>query len=278
MPSLEHRPDRQGKPEKYRCVQRGTYGTSVCLVPAFLDHRPRFGELARRLGPAYPIYSLLTPKPSERPNHKVSLEALGAEGARVVCALQKDAPIHLVGYSTGALLAYEIARQLHERKKPVGAVCLLDYPVHTDYVPSLSSVVNSRLFRPVQEIPRFSFLQYLKCRIARLIRRAPELPTWTNLLTAEFRRDYLPYHQAAKQYRPQPSSIPLLLIRSNWEPGRWRMGSFEPSLGWRSVARGPLEIRHVPCSHEELLEESYAESVALILRHAIGAGTSPLRA
>ena len=58
-----------------------------------------------------------------------SLRALATHYADLILQMQPDGPHHLLGWSTGGILAQEIACQLQARHARVGVVCLLDaYP------------------------------------------------------------------------------------------------------------------------------------------------------
>ena len=88
-----------------------------------------YGLLARRLSGDRPVVGLQSPALTGEHARYPSLRALAAHYADLILQMQPDGPHHLLGWSTGGILAQEIACQLQARHARVGVVCLLDaYP------------------------------------------------------------------------------------------------------------------------------------------------------
>jgi amino acid adenylation domain-containing protein len=111
--------------------------------------------LADRLDPDRPFLGLQTPglAPGEKP--LASVEEIAARFVEAVLAVQPEGPWHLGGWSFGATVAFEMARQL-ERRGRVGCLALLDggvleAPPHTR--PRLANPLH--LARVLREVARF---------------------------------------------------------------------------------------------------------------------------
>lgn len=103
-------------------------------APVFVVH-PAGGiawcyrDLARTLAPARSVHGLQSPALDLAQALPDSIDALAADYAARVMALQPDGPVHLLGWSVGGILAQAMAVQLRALGREVGVLALLDaYP------------------------------------------------------------------------------------------------------------------------------------------------------
>ncbi|UXA69070.1 amino acid adenylation domain-containing protein [Xanthomonas prunicola] len=104
-------------------------------------------ELAAHLDAEIPVYALPWPDPLP-----VTLEALAAHMVALIQAVQPQGPYHLLGYSSGGLLAYAIAQHFGMHDQPVAFLGLLDCDC-PDRAPDplpLDEAVKQRLLTRVQ--------------------------------------------------------------------------------------------------------------------------------
>ena len=88
-----------------------------------------YGLLARQLEGSRPVIGLQSPALTGSHGPYVSLRALAAHYADLILQLQPTGTHHLLGWSTGGILAQEVACELQARGARPGVVCLLDaYP------------------------------------------------------------------------------------------------------------------------------------------------------
>ncbi|MFL6587283.1 MAG: amino acid adenylation domain-containing protein [Luteimonas sp.] len=88
-----------------------------------------YRDLARALAPARSVYGLQSPALDLSQALPGSIDALAAEYADRVVALQPDGPVHLLGWSVGGILAQAMAVRLRALGREVGVLALLDaYP------------------------------------------------------------------------------------------------------------------------------------------------------
>ncbi|MEV3991289.1 amino acid adenylation domain-containing protein [Streptomyces sp. NPDC049837] len=85
--------------------------------------------LARHLGEEYPLYGIQAPCVVADAPLPGSIEEIAADYIRMIKEVRPEGPYHLLGWSLGGLLAYEIAVQLRLAGDEVGLVANLDsYP------------------------------------------------------------------------------------------------------------------------------------------------------
>jgi arthrofactin-type cyclic lipopeptide synthetase C len=106
-------------------VRRTGTAPPLFAVPTGMADVTYAFELAAHLDADAPVYAL--PWPDVIPD---SMDALATHMVRLMRAVQPAGPYRLLGYSSGALLAYAIAQQLAEQDEPVDFVGMLDCEHH----------------------------------------------------------------------------------------------------------------------------------------------------
>lgn len=225
-----------------------------------------YGCLARRLGRGRRIFGLQYPDQDKDPIPALSLPEMAAIYVDALRRVQAKGPYHLVGYSLGGSVAYEMARQLRAAGDEVGLLVLIDAGNRDGLVTGLQRVarkLSGHLAR-MSEQPPWRWAAYLmgalrkegaRLRAGRLPRRfmvrspkplPPRLATLINetLLTALAGYDPPPYDGAIKLLRCTDS--------------RWG----KRGLGWEERARGGVEVYDLPTSHYLAISEPTAALVA----------------
>jgi hypothetical protein len=85
-----------------------------------------FTHLALRLPPDVPVYGIQAAGPGSPGTMPAEIETLAARYVDIVRSVDPDGPYYLGGYSSGAVVALEIARQLEAERRPVALVLALD--------------------------------------------------------------------------------------------------------------------------------------------------------
>jgi thioesterase domain-containing protein len=208
----------------------------------------------------------------------LSFEALAADYIAEIRAVQPEGPYHLGGYSSGGLIAFEIARQLAAAGQAVALVALLD-----SYAPSApgQAATRSEAVRNLAaSLPYWlrDLTQLERKQIwARVRRRRRAAQHGAAALTAA---DYLgednlaalpPRHrafidahwQALAAYQPQPYAGRVTLFRAQAQA---LSRAADPHKGWSALAQGGVDLREFPGSHRTLLSEPYAAGLASVLQ------------
>ncbi|MDB6017608.1 MAG: amino acid adenylation protein [Pedosphaera sp.] len=270
--------------------QEGFVGQSLLVAiqekgskpPLFLVHGAGGGmlwgytNLAMHLHPDQPVYGIES-RGMQGQKEFGRIEEMAAHYIAELRALQPNGPYFLGGYCFGGNVAYEMARQLHQRQESVAMVALFEAS------PIQGSYDRARWWRPrfafdfLQNV--FYWLRYLARLEAgdrrRIVRRrirsvmrgliwrlrhspiesAPidldafvdvsqipesELKLWRDHLRAMEGQASLPYAGRVTLFRTQRQPL-------------WC--SFDPKYGWHELAAGGVDVRMIPGAHETIFME-----------------------
>ena len=239
------------------------------LTPAFFVH-PAGGSvgayfsLARALGSERPFYALEGTGDDERQVDLIASNYLAA-----VRAVQPDGPYLLGGWSSGGVVAFEMARQLQECGADVALVVLLDsLPPGVggaDDTVSLLAGFAGNLGIPIDlvsdELLRSETMTQLKWLLDQA-HRSQVLPPDVGLddLRRRFEH-YLADIEAVRNYQPPAASVPLLLLRAADEDD-----VAEVVARWTQLSGNRLEVKEVPGDHVTMLRAPHVATLAEFLR------------
>lgn len=266
-------------------VNRGIDGER----PVFLVH-PTGGnvlcyrDLARRLGPARPIYALQDPGLEGDAGYD-SVEELAARHIAHIRPLAGDGPYYLAGWSSGGVVAFEIARQLLAQRCEVGLLALIDSVASDGAQPAprtdaelIGSIGRLLAFAAGVDAPDLAALEpsAAMARLRELAVAAGSLPPDAppermRRLFDVFRRNAA----AVRRYRPGPYPRRVLLLRATQplpEPVRdaaARQRGDSPELGWERVA--VVSRCDIPAHHLSIVHEPAAALVGARIRDALHA-------
>ena len=91
-----------------------------------------YADLTRNLDRDYPIYGLQSLGLDGKQSPLTSVEEMATHYIEAIEQFQPQGPYHLIGWSMGGLIAYEMAQKLQAKNKPVALLTLID-----SYVPTL---------------------------------------------------------------------------------------------------------------------------------------------
>jgi thioesterase domain-containing protein/acyl carrier protein len=239
-----------------------------------------YAPLARHMCPEQPFYGLQAKGLDDESQQNLTFENLAKDYLSEIRTLQAEGPYRLGGYSSGGLIAFEMACQLTEAGERVALVALLDSyaPASLGRVWRREALVNWLASFPYWLID-FAHLerQEILERLGRLLRVTR---WWHHAETASAfvgqsgltqmtprQQGFVQAHfQAAQAYQPRPYTGKVTLFRARAQA---RSRAFDPDKGWRALALGGVEIREIPGSHHTLLAEPYVGELARHLRQAL---------
>ncbi len=259
-------------------------GSPIVLFPGAGGSLLYFDDLARAMGPDVAVSGAdavgltgAAPMPTDIP----ALAAVYAADIRAVAASR--API-LVGHSFGALVAFEVARQLLDQGAAVAGLVVLD---------------NAAPGREADDdIEGRDWSRHIAVRIERLydidlrladhgstaeggewlagvLLRAGVLPPET---TSEFVRRYMSLYRAnvisAATYRPGavPLDLPIHVVRaSERDEALGNRDAAGPDLGWSAWSRQPVTTTVVNGTHITMLRPPNVGAVASAVHRAMRA-------
>ena len=219
-------------------------------------------HLAHYLGEDQPIYWL--------DHHGTSglavpdtVEEMAANYIAEIRTVQLHGPYYLIGYCIGALLMFEVARQLHAQGEEIGLLSLID-PVTPGNMPRTDKP-SALLRKPAAAGASFTqWLNYLCGQVPRRYRWLKRISKRTacDLWLRSGRR--LPVYWrdfycdeklslALGRYAPEPYTGSFVIFR---QPNNGT------EAGWREFARGEVDFQDTWVDHNELLEEPYVQILA----------------
>lgn len=231
-------------------------------------------QLAIHLGREQPLYAI-APHGLEGEALPASIEAMAAEHVALVRELRRAGPYRLGGHCNGALVAFEMARQLAAQGERVDRLVLVA-PVLLG--PGVTSPRNASLRAFMLAAARRA--RALAARIAARQPRGrgatPDVrPTGSDIGVASARRDAWTrvndeYARLMRAYQPlrYPGAMTIFQPRDDT-----RTPAPDPSQVWRPLA-DRVEVRQVPGAHLSCITVHVRE-VALHIRACLEGGTAP---
>src|SRR5262249_31648217 len=101
-------------------------GAPLYLLPSMSGDLFSWRELMAAVGPRRPLNGLQYGGSGNGNQLPRNLPEIAAAYVAALLRLQPEGPYHLIGYSFGGMLAYEMARQLHKAGHRVGIVAIVD--------------------------------------------------------------------------------------------------------------------------------------------------------
>jgi len=256
-----------------------TRGTQppICWLPggSGMSSIP-YREVSRLLGADQPVYSLESPVVLDAPVD------LRTRATSYVAALRAGLPppYTLLGYSSGAWIALQMARQLSAEGAEVTRVVVFDAPVPRrltarDRAAKAMQHLRWHLRRmrnePLEELAGLG--RGVERRLHRWITgRIPEeqnFPTGS-LYDQVDRRIRAAILAFSREHHPKwDGRITLILGEQVDYP--YLSGELDLRLGWRQIAGGGLDLIRVPSDHLSMLEGAEAQHLASELRRLLSA-------
>jgi thioesterase domain-containing protein/acyl carrier protein len=265
-------PARPGTPN----LARLDSGTSQ-RRPLFLVHGGggallSYAELVRHLGDERPIHGIFAPGLEGGELPPASMEALARLYVEQVREAQPQGPYLLAGWSLGAMVAYEMARQLESLGERVELLVLLDALAPSGQPrPERSAATRLSAFAqmaglplenaPAADVERLGQLQgeaLLEC-ITQLVRGLPAAGAMEPEQVGRLFGVYERLTEAHRTYVPSAAlsgPAALLLAAST------SVAPESADAGWSTWVRGGVTVREVPGDHNSLLKPPNVSVVA----------------
>ena len=220
-------------------------------------------DLARQFGPDLRVYGIQASGFDGAPPDR-TVEAMARRYADEVARLRPSGPILLTGYSSGGLVAFEMARRLAARGRPVGFLGMIDtYP---DPGLSLSRFwLHARIMLRVQPGERRATLARRLRNLTLRLRVRFGLETRASNPDAAMPDAVLQVRHAIevaeKRYRPSAQACEVAFFRaSHISP----LFAFDPARVWRPLVRD-LTVDVVPGDHYTLIGTGSADLAGAIM-------------
>ncbi len=229
-----------------------------------------YRALVQHLGPEQPFYGLVQHLPGQRIRHK-QVEDLATHYLTEMQEVQPRGPYFLCGHSFGALVAFEMARQVAQQGQTVSFLALFDPPPLTGSAESPGrSAFSTRLSQQTRRFAQLLCgrqlhhvrlqlqrrLQYRLKQTACTIYHFLGYPLPTSLFTFYVEEVVYGrlYKQATHSYVPQRYAGRVMIFKT--------ASSAEQMLAdWSRVAGG-VECHEAPGTHLAMLQEPYVRTLA----------------
>ncbi|MFF8827751.1 alpha/beta fold hydrolase, partial [Streptomyces sp. NPDC015131] len=217
--------------------------------------------LARHLGDAYPLYGIQAPCVVGDAPLPGSVEEIAADYIRTIKQVRPEGPYHLLGWSLGGLLAYEIAVQLRLAGDEVGLVANLDSYPRTGVQDERDeqSLLAWLLEGVGHHRSEFGDRDLVPGDVLDALRRdnSPMARMGEQRMTRMV--DLMIHHQALNtRYAPRDLDATMHLFlaeRSAWGEegaGQVEKGPDKDRL-WKPWFTGDLRVHRLPCTHDDIL-------------------------
>jgi thioesterase domain-containing protein/aryl carrier-like protein len=244
------------------------------LPPIYLIHHLLgdvfiYRSIASQFGKDRPVFGIQAPVDLVDGPQPRSLQGLASDYVAEILKQQTEGPIHLAGFSSGSVIAFEMARQLKNLGKEVGLLALIDGGVDVENPSRPAAVKYAKMARwkfykiafklqdEIAEGPRQFVMKrlrhvWLQSRVRALEDSAAkgEITMEQALLLAE------------RAYKPEPYSGSALLIRFHDEAWQY---SPDPLIGWSSLVKGGIDIVDLDGGHITGMSPVGAPLMAAIL-------------
>ncbi len=250
-----------------------------------------FRDLALALGSDQPFYGLQAQDLDLRARRPKRFEDMAAHYIREIRTVQPRGPYHIGGFCLGGTVAYEMAQQLRAEGEEVALLAMIDssHPDYPRYRPGTTGLEQAiyKLMRRIDlEMDYFvgedgmdglrapfvrgrSLLKMLLANAesfaaSRLGKFAENLPR-----SEAYRLKLLEKSNtmAYQMYKPKAYAGSMMLIRAAKQPFGIQP---DPTLGWREIVAGNVNVHVVPGHRRWMLSKSRAHLVAERLLDWIG--------
>ena len=276
----------QGSKPPFFCVHP-VYGSALCYLPLMISwdkEQPFYGIQAHGLNGSPPL---------------TTVEAMAQSYVAELQHIQPQGPYFLGGHCSGALVAFEMARQLRAANHEVALLTLMDAPPP---IPGVTDVAVSKTMEllALAEVVELFYGQSLhlpepmqdsSSDIVSLLEAWP-LEQQLNYLAQEMKRvGFLPQsatvnelktildvvvaiRSAYNQYRPQPlTDVPAIVLRALEVPDlldpQLKKVYTQSSLGWEALLPSMLTTADVPGNHVTMLTYPHSQVLVDVLHNAL---------
>ncbi len=205
--------------------------------------------LPRHLGNDQPFYAFFHQGDDGSPIRWTKVEEIAAHFIHEMRSVRPHGPYLLGGYSFGGIVAFEMAQQLRAAGEEVPLLALFDTYDPKEYVRDMGR--DARFYDPLKHA-------VLKHLAERSLRRKQ------HIADPRVRHHYIisTYDRAIKGYRPGPYQGTITLFKARGTSG-------PDHMGWASLAKGGLEVVHVPGDHYSMIKEPHVKVLSAELAVAI---------
>jgi thioesterase domain-containing protein len=241
-------------------------------------------DLARRLGPSQPVLGLQARGLAPGEDVHTRIEEMAACYIAAVREVQPEPPYLLAGWSSGGVVAFEMARQLHDQGHPVALLAMFDSRVPTGHASGLDdAALIAALLDTLGRLAgadvsiRAADLRAMEqeARLLRLLDEARRCGAAPADLTLEQAARLFAVYRAGRhallRYWPglYAGRVTLFQAETPLPAHVDEDGGGDIAAGWRPLAGGGLDMHRVPGDHVTMVTPPNVEMLAAALRKCV---------
>lgn len=252
-------------------IQAGGDRPPMFCLPGIGGNVLEFRDLAQQLGPEQTLYGLHPAGLDDGQSPHSTVAEMAAHAIQQMRSKQPHGPYHLVGYSLGGIVAFEMAQQLRAAHEPVALLALLDSRLWSPPV-ELSFWQRVRLHGKTlwhsSNRGRWHYLRERGRLLAARIRRGnlhgseEDVVLGLNLSPAS-RKIAGVHYRAWRSYEPRVYDGQLTLFMAQQSPDLTAsLNGVDSSLGWSRWSTKGIEVHHTSATHAEILRTTELQILA----------------
>jgi thioesterase domain-containing protein/acyl carrier protein len=250
---------------------RGKHPPFYCVAGA-ADTVLRFQHLVDHLGADHPFYGLQSKDLDGNLEPNATVQSVASEYLKDIRSHQPHGPYYVGGYCFGAVIAFEMARQLFAEGEVVETLAMIEpstEPLNSLlHSPELSSL-DRYLYHAEKlwELPFSQKIDYLEKRSLNVLKRV-----YSKARNDDRARIGEHTTRMAQNYVPTPlsSRITIFLGKDTFIS---RRSNDDPRLAWASLTSGGTEVYRISGDHINIIEEPHVKLLADYLKISLQRGS-----
>ena len=228
--------------------------------------RPLVAQLSKEIS----CYGLRFSADMIKSFHDLSIEDIARQFAKDIISVNLTRPIHLLGYSFAAALAFETARVMELQGASPENVWILDLPAPVPF--RAKDILRNPSFHlklTYRQLRRNWRGIFLRKPDPMILQRYGVIGFDLSAHPDSYRFIIRHLYAAYARYKAQPSSVPLTVLRADNNGSRRAISN---DLGWCRFSHGPVSAHLVPGDHLTMLRDDRNAGVIANLISASFAG------
>lgn len=228
--------------------------------PLFAIHTITLSDLPRYLDDDQPLYFIRYGMAAESYNQSVNLPplvALAKHYIQEIKTVQPQGPYHLLGFSFGGVIAYEIACQLNAEGDTVNFTGLID--TYLDFK-TQSNTTRKIVYELLNKTP-FQLYKLINQKIKSLLnyKKTSSFSFYPHIYTTD------PDRLCMQGYIPQKNEQTVITLFQAFDFDSIFYKLDRPEQAWRMLLDANLEIRYISGIHIEVFIEPHVKILAQTL-------------
>jgi amino acid adenylation domain-containing protein len=256
------------------------------LAPVYFIHHLLgdvliYHSVASQFAPERPVFGVQPPLDFMDRPQPYGLQALASDYVGEILRRQPEGPIHLAGFSSGSVIAFEMARQFKNLGHEVGLLALIDGGVSVDGPPMPAAVKYAKMMR--RKLCKIAFKmedelaegpkQFVMKRVKHVFLNSRVRALENSALKGEMTMEQA-LLLAERAYKPEPYAGSALLIRFHDEA--WEYGP-DPFIGWSGLVKSGIDIVDLEGGHITGMSPAGAPTMVAILTNQINKTEAAIR-